>query len=136
MPVRILHTADNHIGLPFKQYPADVREKLVAERFDALRRLVETANERQADFFVVAGDLFDSLRVPVRDIKKTAEILRGFGGEAVVVVPGNHDHEAGPETEVWKRFRQEIEAAGNVDLLAAAEAKTYDVAGQIGRAHV
>lgn len=130
MPVRILHTADNHIGLPFKQYPADVREKLVAERFDALRRLVETANERRADFFVVAGDLFDSIRVPVRDIKKTAEILRGFAGEAVVVVPGNHDHYAGPETEVWKRFRHELEAAGNVDLLAAAEAKTYDVAGQ------
>jgi DNA repair exonuclease SbcCD nuclease subunit len=130
MPVRILHTADNHIGLPFKQYPAEIREALVAERFDSLRRLVETANGRQADFFVVAGDLFDSIRVAARDIKKTAEILQGFAGEAVIVVPGNHDHHNGPETEVWKRFRQEIEAAGTVDLLTAAEAKSYDVAGQ------
>lgn len=130
MPIRIVHTADNHIGLPFKHYPADVREKLVEERFAALGRLVETANLRQADFFVVAGDLFDSTRVAVRDIKRTAEILRGFAGEAVIVLPGNHDHFAGPETEVWKRFRDAIEGAGNVDLLTTAEVKSYEVAGQ------
>ena len=130
MPVRILHTADNHIGLPFKQYPEQVRAQLVAERFAALVRLVETANERQADFFVVAGDLFDSIRVPVRDIRQTAQILRGFSGEAVIVVPGNHDHSTGPETEVWRRFRQEIEGAGNVDLLTSPEVKTYELEGQ------
>ena len=107
-----------------------MRQKLVEERFEALQRLIETANDRQADFFVVAGDLFDSMRVSVRDIKRTAEILRGFAGEAVVVLPGNHDHFAGPETEVWKRFRDAIEGAGNVDLLATAEVKSYEVAGQ------
>lgn len=77
MPVRIVHTADNHVGLPFRQYPTDVRDALVEERFAALGRLVETANKRQADFFVVAGDLFDSTRVTVQDIKKTAGMLRG-----------------------------------------------------------
>lgn len=130
MPVRILHTADNHVGLPFKQYPADVRDKLVEERFAALGRLVETANERQADFFVVAGDLFDSTRATVQEIQKTAGILRGFAGEAVIVVPGNHDHHAGPETEVWKRFRREVEGAANIDLLNTPTVKSYDVAGQ------
>ena len=130
MPVKILHTADNHIGLPFKQYPEGVRDKLIVERFGALERLIETANERQADFFVVAGDLFDSIRVPVRDIRRTVQILRGFAGTAVVVVPGNHDHYAGPETELWKRFRQEIEGAGNVDLLVSFEVKTYELHDQ------
>jgi len=130
MTVRILHTADNHIGLPFKQYPSSVRDALVEERFAALGRLVDTANSRQAEFFVIAGDLFDSIRVAARDIKRTAEILRGFAGEAVIVVPGNHDHYHGPETEVWKRFRQEIEGAGNIDLLTAGEVKSYSVADQ------
>jgi DNA repair exonuclease SbcCD nuclease subunit len=130
MPIRILHTADNHVGLPFKQYPATVRDALVEERFAALARLVETANARQAEFFVVAGDLFDSVRVTVRDIRRTAEILQGFAGAAVIVVPGNHDHYASPETEVWKRFRQETEGTGTIDLLATAEVKTYEVAGQ------
>ena len=130
MPVRILHTADNHVGLPFKQYPADVRVKLVEERFAALGRLVETANERQADFFVIAGDLFDSTRATVQDIQKTAGILRGFAGEAVIVVPGNHDHHTGPETEVWNRFRREIDGAANIDLLNTSMVKAYEVAGQ------
>jgi len=130
MPVRILHTADNHIGLPFKQYPAAVRDKLVEERFAALGRLVEMANERHADFFVVAGDLFDSTRATVQDIKKTAGILRGFAGEAVIVVPGNHDHHTGPETEVWNRFRREIDGAANIDLLSTRVVKSYEVADQ------
>ena len=84
MPIRILHTADNHIGLPYKHYNEQVRDTLVTERFDALARLVETANSRKADFFVVAGDLFDSIRVPVRDVRKTAGILKGFSGVAVI----------------------------------------------------
>lgn len=130
MPVRIVHTADNHVGLPFRQYPTDVRDALVEERFAALGRLVETANKRQADFFVVAGDLFDSTRVTVQDIKKTAGMLRGFTGEAVIVVPGNHDHFTGPETEVWSRFRREIEGAANIDLLTTATVQSYEVAGQ------
>jgi DNA repair exonuclease SbcCD nuclease subunit len=57
MPIRIIHTADNHIGLPFNQYPA-VADHLIEERFLALERLVAVANERNAHFFVVAGDGF------------------------------------------------------------------------------
>ncbi|MFM8733675.1 MAG: exonuclease SbcCD subunit D [Pirellulales bacterium] len=130
MTVRILHTADNHIGLPFGHYPPQLRDTLVVERFDALERLVETANGRQADFLVIAGDLFDTTRVRAQDIRKTAGILRGFAGTAVVVVPGNHDHVAGVDGGVWKRFREELEGAGNIDLLDTTEVRSYDVAGQ------
>ncbi|MFM9195020.1 MAG: exonuclease SbcCD subunit D [Planctomycetia bacterium] len=130
MPVRILHTADNHIGLPFKQYPLDVGTRLADERFEALGRLVDIANTRRADFLVVAGDHFDSPRVKGADVDRTAALLRGFAGAAVIVVPGNHDHHAGPEAEPWKRFRREIAAAANIDLLASPEVKTYDLDGQ------
>ena len=65
MPIRIVHTADNHLDLPFRQYPAEVASRLIEERFLALGRLVAVANERNAHFFVVAGDLFDSTRVKV-----------------------------------------------------------------------
>lgn len=33
MSLRILHTADNHIGLSFNQYPEAARERLIDERF-------------------------------------------------------------------------------------------------------
>lgn len=130
MPIRIVHTADNHIGLPFKQYPADVANRLIEERFLALERLVSEANTRDAHFFVVAGDLFDSTRVKAGDIEKAANVLRGFTGTAVIVVPGNHDHFANSETEVWKRFRKATEGDARIDLLVDPAVKSYDVEGQ------
>ena len=130
MPIRIIHTADNHIGLPFKQYPADVAARLIEERFHALGRLVTVANERNAHFFVVAGDLFDSTRVKKEDIEKAAAVLRGFDGVAVIVLPGNHDHCANSETELWKRFRRATEADARIDLLVEPVVKSYDVDGQ------
>jgi exonuclease SbcD len=130
MSIRIIHTADNHIGLPFRQYPADVANRLVAERFLALERLVAEANRQEAHFFVVAGDLFDSTRVKAVDIEKAAHVVRGFDGEAVIVVPGNHDHFANSETEVWQRFRRVTEGDANIDLLVEPAVKSYDVEGQ------
>jgi DNA repair exonuclease SbcCD nuclease subunit len=130
MPIRIIHTADNHLGLPFKQYPADTAARLIDERFLALERLVTVANDRNAHFFVVAGDLFDSTRVKKEDIDRAAAVLRGFDGVAVIVVPGNHDHHASSETEVWKRFRRATEADARIDLLVDPAVKSYDVEGQ------
>ncbi|MCE9629157.1 MAG: DNA repair exonuclease [Planctomycetia bacterium] len=130
MPVRIVHTADTHIGLPFRRYPADVARHLVEERYAALGRLVEAANERAAHFFVVAGDLFDTTRVKAADIDRTSALLRGFAGTAVIVVPGNHDHFAGPETDVWKRFGKAIEGDAHIDLLVEPAARSYHVDGQ------
>ena len=130
MPIRIVHTADNHLDLPFRQYPAEVASRLIEERFLALGRLVAVANERNAHFFVVAGDLFDSTRVKVGDIDKAAAVLRGFDGVAVIVVPGNHDHYANSETEVWRRFRRATEADARIDLLVDPVVKSYDIEGQ------
>jgi len=56
MPIRIVHTADNHIGLSFKQYP-EIQPKLVQERFSALERIVAHGNQKQANFLVVAGEV-------------------------------------------------------------------------------
>ena len=129
MPVRIVHTADNHIGIPYRQFREEVRQRLVHERFDALGRLVTTANERRADFFVVAGDLFDSTRVKIADIEKTVELLKGFCGEAVLIVPGNHDYYAGPDSDLWKRFRRACESAANVEVLTEPCVREFEVDG-------
>ena len=39
MSLRILHTADNPIGLSFNQYPEAARERLIGERFASLERM-------------------------------------------------------------------------------------------------
>jgi len=106
--VRIVHTADNHIGLKFKsrQYPPGVTASLVQERLDALSRVVLTANDREAHFLVVAGDLFDSVHVSKNDMRNAADILRTFSGKHVVILPGNHDFLEQAEDSLWGIFRR------------------------------
>lgn len=129
MDVRIVHTADNHLGKRFKgRYTAATQERLVNERFEALQRVVLTANQRQSHFLVVAGDLFDSINLPLKDIKQAISILKDFDGEDVLVLPGNHDFfEAGTNT-LWKKFADL--ASDNVTILNDCRPVEYTVGEQ------
>ena len=122
MSLRILHTADNHIGLSFNQYP-EVQKHLIEERFASLERMVAIANERKAHFIVVAGDLFDKITVTKAQIERAVKILGKFEGEAVLVLAGNHDFCEGPDSKLWKQFRT---AADGSCVLALTEAGTKD----------
>jgi hypothetical protein len=123
MSLRILHTADNHLGLSFGKYPSLARERLIDERFASLERLVATANERAAHFIVVAGDLFDKTSVTKTQIDRSVKILGKFEGEAVLVLAGNHDYFEGPDSKLWKQFRS---AADGTCVLALTEPGTKD----------
>jgi exonuclease SbcD len=125
MRLRILHTADIHIGISFGHLPDAVRDRLVTERFEALERMVSLANSRGAHLFVVAGDLFDKLTVSAKDIKRTVAALQRFEGEAVLVLAGNHDYFEGAESRLWKTFRQ---AAEGSKVLALTEQRIHDLA--------
>ena len=111
MSIRILHTADNHIGLSFSRYPEAARERLIEERFKALERLIALANQRKAHFFVVSGDLFDRQTIPKKMVRRTAEILGRFEGDLVLVLAGNHDFYEGPDNALWRSFREVTDGA-------------------------
>ena len=117
MSIRIVHTADNHIGVSFAQYPDAVGERLREERFLALERIVILANERKAHFLVVAGDLFDKQTVTKKSVERAADILRRFSGDHVLVLAGNHDYYEGPDNKVWKWFREAVQGSGVLVLL-------------------
>jgi DNA repair protein SbcD/Mre11 len=117
MSLRILHTADNHIGISFGNYHDSVRERLLEERFTALARIVATANQRQAHFLVVAGDLFDKPTVTKALVERAVETLKRFEGEHVLVLAGNHDFYEGPDNKVWKWFRSAAEGSRVLPLL-------------------
>ena len=130
MPIRIVHTADNHIGMPFRQHRDEIRNRLLEERFNALERLIETANEHHADFFIISGDLFDSTRVKTLYIERTVSILSKFSGNSVLVLPGNHDFYAGKDTEVWKRFNKASSEYSNIELLTTTSVLSFEVGGE------
>lgn len=117
MSIRIVHTADNHIGVSFAQYPDAVGERLREERFLALERIVILANERKAHFLVVAGDLFDKQTVTKKSVERAADLLRRFSGDHVLVLAGNHDYYEGPDNKVWKWFREAVQGSGVLVLL-------------------
>lgn len=62
VPFRFIHAADLHLDSPFRgmsKVPNELKEKLMASTFGALRRLTETAIQEQVDFIVISGDLYD-----------------------------------------------------------------------------
>ena len=120
--IRILHTADNHLGLQFtsRRYPDELRRRLINERFEALERAVNVANQRQAHLFAVAGDLFDSVAVSKRDIDRAVSILHSFNGSHTIVLPGNHDFYEPGDAKLWGKFRQAY-GEGNLVLLDRPE---------------
>lgn len=120
MPLKILHTADIHLGMKFAGYP-EISEQLQEARFQTLERLVSTANREKCDLLAVAGDLFNTVSVSKTIITRAAHILSGFEGQYCLVLPGNHDY-AGPDPGgLWGVFRGQ---AGD-NVLVTDQAQCY-----------
>ena len=90
--VRILHTADVHLGARYRDLgpsAAEQRDRQMA----AFRASIELALAEKVDVFIVAGDLFDSNTQPRRSVEAVAAQLKRLAdaGIAVVLAPGTHD---------------------------------------------
>lgn len=85
-----LHGADLHLDAPFHALPPDQASQRRREQRQLLRRLGETARQRQADLVFLAGDLFDSQRVLPETIQVLRQELEQIPA-AIFLAPGNHD---------------------------------------------
>jgi exonuclease SbcD len=88
--VRLLHTADWHVGKSLKGVDR------LDEQEQVLREIVRIAREQEVDAVLVAGDLYDSAAPTAaaqRLVVRTLMALAGTGAQ-VVVIAGNHDHAA------------------------------------------
>jgi DNA repair exonuclease SbcCD nuclease subunit len=108
----------------FGGYPPPLQAGLSEARFAALEKLVAQGNARECRLLIVAGDLFHSLSLPKREIQRAAAALNEFRGEAVAVLPGNHDYHTGGAGSLWKSFRES--ADGHVLLLS--DPQPYELA--------
>ncbi len=122
MSLRVMATADVHLGMKFASYRS-VQTKLIDARFEALHEVVQAANERACNLLVVAGDLFHRVGVASAVILRAAEILREFNGDAIAVLPGNHDYVSSDGDRLWHAFRETV---GDHTLLLDS-AEPYDL---------
>lgn len=114
MPIRalkILHTADFHLGSPYRFLPMAKQKQIQAEAERSFYGMVDLASREKVDFITVAGDLFDSVRPDVALFDRVKQALSSLGNLPVIINPGNHDywHEDG--------FWQELDSLDNVYIL-------------------
>ncbi|MGV7813217.1 metallophosphoesterase family protein, partial [Mycobacterium kansasii] len=61
--MRFLHTADWQLGMTRHFLDADAQARFTDARLDAISRLGAVAAEREAEFVVVCGDVFEDNRL-------------------------------------------------------------------------
>lgn len=88
-PLRVLHTADVHLGSD-AYGSADEQAAHRARERRTFQRIVDRALTDHVDLLLIAGDLFDHNRVPDDTIAFVQAEL-GRLRQPVVIMPGNHD---------------------------------------------
>ncbi|MFX0538392.1 metallophosphoesterase family protein [Ornithinimicrobium sp. Y1847] len=96
--VRFVHTADWQIGMTRRYLPAEAQGRFTAARTEVVRRIGALAAEQQADFVLVAGDVFEHSQLTPQTVRRALEALREVP-VPVYLLPGNHDH-LGPMS-IW-----------------------------------
>src|SRR5690242_3862381 len=91
--LKLLHTADWHLGRRFKSFPEDAQKKLSRARMDVVGRILDVARRNGVHAVLCAGDLFDD---PVPDPDFWEGLAAVFKSRSaphppVFLIPGNHD---------------------------------------------
>lgn len=113
--IKFIHTGDIHLGLQFNRVSFD-KEKAIARRYElwsTFQRIVEYAVNKEADFLIIAGDLFESEFFTLGDIKKVKEILNEASEVNILITAGNHDNLNN------KSMYQKIEWSDNITIFSS-----------------
>lgn len=86
--IKILHTADWHLGKRLQEFSRIEEQKLVLEE------IIQIADQEEVDLVLLAGDIFDTFNPNHEAIEllyKTLRKLSKNGERPVVAISGNHD---------------------------------------------
>lgn len=117
--LRILHTADWHLGQSFLGYERDY------EHDQFLTWLLQTLQERATDVLLIAGDIFDSINPPATAQRRFFNFLaRAYAAAPklqVVLIAGNHDAAARLEAPARLLESFNVTVVGTVERDPAGE---------------
>ncbi|MEO8379956.1 MAG: DNA repair exonuclease [Acidobacteriota bacterium] len=91
--LKLLHTADWHLGRRFRSFPDEGALKLSRARFEVLDRVFLAADRFAVDAVLCAGDLFDEPNPAKESWEQAATRLRKHSSSKrpIFLLPGNHD---------------------------------------------
>ena len=122
MRFSFIHTADWQIGKPFRNFPERVAGRLEGARLDAIDRLAAAARARGIGHVLVAGDIWDSDRLPSREEQQPLKRMAAYAELTWVLIPGNHD--AARAGSVWTRLA--VRGAPS-NVIALTESRPFEV---------
>jgi DNA repair exonuclease SbcCD nuclease subunit len=114
MALKILHTADWHLGQRFPAFHESDEKNLTRARLDVIDRILGEAENFAVDAVLCAGDLFDNPDPEPQWWRAVAEKLqrRNWTNRPVFLLPGNHDplHNRSSVYHPEHAFRRELPA--------------------------
>ncbi|HET7308177.1 MAG TPA: exonuclease SbcCD subunit D [Gammaproteobacteria bacterium] len=88
--LRFIHTSDLQLGMTRHFLSSEAQARFTQDRIDAIRTIGQLATEREADFVVVAGDVFESNHLTRQTVVRAVDALQSLP-VPVFLLPGNHD---------------------------------------------
>ncbi|MBQ6720072.1 MAG: metallophosphoesterase [Oscillospiraceae bacterium] len=102
MGLRILHSADWHMGSAFASFSAEQRRLLQRKQLELPGKIMDLCRREKCDMVLLAGDIFDG--IPGRESVEAVKRMLADCGVPVLISPGNHDF-CGPGSpwteEIW-----------------------------------
>ena len=93
--MRIIHTADMHIGSALTaRLPQDKVRQRKSELIATFERMAEEAVYVGARLFIIAGDMFDTGSVPKRTLERIVSIIARTTSVDFLYLSGNHEKNA------------------------------------------
>lgn len=85
----IVHTSDLHLGNLYSSTP-EVSEQMKQEQTDILKQILDLCTANKADALLIAGDMFDSMRVESTFLEKVKRLISHYNLR-IFITPGLHD---------------------------------------------
>lgn len=88
--VRFIQTSDWQIGM--KGVGLGEASNIVREtRIESINNVLKLAKDRDADFVLLCGDIFEHNMVSQEDVRKVVAIFNQYSDIQIYLLPGNHD---------------------------------------------
>lgn len=88
--LNLIHTADIHLGrkLEYVSYPSRFAKERRDDSWSSFARLL---SRKEADLYLIAGDLFENEYFDDGDLLKLKHIFTNNQNKRIIILPGNHD---------------------------------------------